>query len=618
MRRTEQARPAGKRARGRALARAALVLLVAAGAPAGARAALDVQFRLQPDVLQAGEAGTAAVTVRGVLRAPEPSLPEVDGLVIRLAGTERRLAMGSGGGDSAVIFRYALTPLREGDFRIGPFRYAAGRESVEVPAVTLKVIGAAAGAAGGPGDLVFARLEAARTNVFLQATFDVDLVLGYRQMNLAREISLMHLPAAGLELQPFQELPAGREVVDGAVYEVRRFRARTRALTAGTFRLAPVLRLQALVRSRGGAGRMPGDPLFERLFGSSPFFGGTERRPFDVPVSPVDLVVRPLPEEDRPPSFSGAVGRFEFKVDVKPREVNVGDPVTVTMTVTGRGNPDLVAAPAIGVDDRFRAYEAKLAARDIDEARGLGSKRFEQVLLPRDERATEVPAVSFSYFDPEAAAYRTLTRGPFPLVVHPSTNGGMRIVMAAPGPAPAGPAVRGEDIVYLKPAPSRWERAGPAGSPPGVRLLVLHLAGLAALLALYAGVRRRERLLGDEARRRRERAPRAARAALRRADAAAADDAAAFHDALWAALRDYFGDRLNLPPGDVTAGGVARAMRAAKAPPDLADEAVALFDLCERERFARGPSGEAPADARAASRERVGRLLRRCERYRLA
>ena len=48
-------------------------------------------------------------------------------------------------------------------------------------------------------------------------------------------------------------------------------------------------------------------------------------------ISPI--AVRPLPEEGRPASFTGAVGRFTVRASAEPREVSVGDPITLRYEV---------------------------------------------------------------------------------------------------------------------------------------------------------------------------------------------------------------------------------------------------------------------------------------------
>ena len=591
---------------------AALAVFLLAAIARPSLAQVSVEIEVEPRVLAVGEQGELTVIVRGARRPAPPPIPvTVGGLQLRSVGSEQRISIVNGQRDEALVYRYVVTALKEGEFHIGPIRYEVDGQRLEVPAVAVQVVAGAAARGGlrSLSDALFAELRAERTNPYVDEGFDLVLSIYFRGVNLDRDLNLAGLPESGLQFQRWEELPAGREARNDRLYEVRRFRTRVRALAAGAYRLAPQLRVNLRIERRDRR-RSPFDDFFSG-FPDLPGFGRVERQPLDLPVEPVEITVRPLPAEGRPASFSGGVGRFNFDAIVEPTTLAVGEPLTVRMTLEGEGNVDTLPAPSLNVGPNFRAYEPQLAARESDPAGRRGRRVFEQVLIPRDETAVEIPAVEFSYFDPRAEAYRTIARGPFALTLTPATNVFSHIV-ASPAPG-ATPAVRveGSDLVYLKTQVSRWRRSDDLrwyrhrfwrGYP-----------WVMALLAAAAGwydVRRRARA-GDIARVRRERAPRAARTGLRRAEAAArAGDRAAFFDAVWEALTAYFGDRLNLPPGEVDAGRVI-ARAGDTAPEVWRNEVERLFGECEAARYA-GPA--APAPDYAATLARLRAALRQAER----
>ncbi len=590
---------------------ALLVLLPALGAGT-ALAQVSVDMEIEPGVLAVGEQGELTVAVRGARRPVPPPLPaDVGGLQIRFSGSEQRVSIVNGRRDEALVYRYSVIALKEGEFRVGPIAYELDGQRLELPEITVPVVPGAAARGGvrSLSDALFAELRAERTHPFVGESFDLVLSIYFRTVNLDRDLNLTGLPESGLQFQRWEELPAGREARNDRLYEVRRFRTRVRALAAGTYRLTPQLRVQLLIERRERR-RQPFDDFFPG-FPDLPGFGRVERQPVDLPVSPLEIAVRPLPAEGRPASFTGGVGRFNFDVTVEPTELAVGDPLTVRLTIEGEGNADALPAPPLNIGSNFRAYEPQLATRDSAPTGRRARRVFEQVLIPRDETATEVPAVEFSYFDPRAESYRTIVRGPFPLKLTAATNGVGRIV-APPAPG-AEPSVRveGADLVYLKTDVPRWRRTNPT---PGYARRFWRgypwLMPLLPAIAFLFDVRRRARA-GDPARVRRERAPRAARAGLRRAEAAArAGDRVAFHDAVWASLAAYFGDRLNLPPGEVAAETVIA--RAGEAAPDAwRDEVRRLFAECMAARYA---GAGAPAPDYPAMLARLRAVLRQSER----
>ncbi len=66
----------------------------------------------------------------------------------------------------------------------------------------------------------------------------------------------------------------------------------------------------------------------------------------------------------------------------------------------------------------FRKFDAD-AATNIDKKDHVvqGSKVFKNVLIPTTSGTLPIPSVSFSYFDPNARAYKTLETSPLSVVV---------------------------------------------------------------------------------------------------------------------------------------------------------------------------------------------------------
>src|SRR5262249_20070764 len=130
----------------------------------------------------------------------------------------------------------------------------------------------------------------------------------------------------------------------------------------------------------------------------------------------VTLTVLPLPDADRPPDFSGAVGHFDFDVKAAPLELTAGDPVTVTSTIHGDGNFDGVTAPQLASTDALRTYPVQASSPSPQE------RRFEQVVMPQHPGTIALPGLRFSYFDPDQRAYRTITRPGVTLSVRPAAR----------------------------------------------------------------------------------------------------------------------------------------------------------------------------------------------------
>lgn len=591
-------------------------------AAASCAGAFTVEYDVQPRTLELGEAATCTFTIRDLDQAPLPVLKPATGLQISGPSRGSNIRIVNGRMDQSLTFQYQLFPTQTGKITVEPLPYEAGGRTVNLAPVELTVVGQegaaeSSGAATDAGmEMLFARLAVDPATIYNQQVFDITFSIYYRGgINMARDVAPLNLPASGLTLLSFQEVQGTREVVNNQVYEVRRFQGKMQAMTAGSFRLEPVLRAALLVQREQRRRGLFDDPFFDSFM-----FGGTQAQPVDIRPEPVEINVLPLPAEGRPPDFAGAVGRFAFDVQAKPLEVKVGDPITLNFQISGEGNIESVAAPQLPESDAFKRYESKLVSKEIREGQGVGRKVFEQVIIPKSTDARTLPAVVFSYFDPRQAKYVTVSRGPFDLKVAPSPEGAARLLQGHHEAAPPPPRLLGSDIVYLKPAPRRWIALGRAPrffSPWAGALLG---APPILLALLWAWVRRRDELQRDVARARRGQAPRSARAALGRADAALSQgQPGAFYEALWEAMASYFSHRLNLAPGGISSDAVLAALQRAGVKAPTADLLRRAFRQCEEARFAAGGGAMTGADRAALEelRQQVQQALKECERIRL-
>lgn len=156
-------------------------------------------------------------------------------------------------------------------------------------------------------------------------------------------------------------------------------------------------------------------------------FGGRRAaayRPIRAEGKPVSLQVEPLSLADAPPGFAGAVGHgFSIAAEADRSVVQVGDPITVTLTVRGDANLDHVSLPALdtgeaqpgtGIDPtQFRASETA-AGTVLDEGR---AKRFAITLRPLHTGINQIPPLLFAWFDPTSKQFETTQCDPIALQV---------------------------------------------------------------------------------------------------------------------------------------------------------------------------------------------------------
>ncbi|MEM9380554.1 MAG: hypothetical protein AAGB93_11445 [Planctomycetota bacterium] len=138
------------------------------------------------------------------------------------------------------------------------------------------------------------------------------------------------------------------------------------------------------------------------------------------------LDVLPLPEEGRPMSFDGAIGRFELVAAVEPRTAEVGESLSLRVLVVGATPQHAVPSPQ--VDSAGRVDVLGMARRDVD-----GGTEFTFDVVARSTDVLAMPPISLTVFDPTAdpPAYAVLTAPELPVSIRPAAPP----ANAAPGDA---------------------------------------------------------------------------------------------------------------------------------------------------------------------------------------
>lgn len=320
-------------------------------------------------------------------------------------------------------------------------------------------------------------------------------------------------------------------------------------------------------------------------------------RSFVTKSEPMTLEVLPLPETGRPKGFTGLVGRYGIETHAHPTTVNVGDPITLTVRVTGSPYIKHFDLPPLGefpqLAERFKIPVEMAAAK-----REGAEKVFTQTLRALNDSVTEVPPIELVYFDTRAETYRVAKSAAIPLKVR-TTN----VLTAADAEGRELPAVHNqltawrEGIAHNHEDPSVLlnQAYGPgklltsplwitfAGSPPIIYLLLL--AGVAT--------RRRDQA-NPELRRAKKAYAELAGRLKQLGDRARAGESNVFEELL-EALRNYVGGKLNVPAGALTHVDAGRALAERGVNEETVAGIQAIFEACETYSYAGGQgAGESP------------------------
>lgn len=538
-----------------------------------------------------GEPVVLRLAFEGISPPGVPELTLPDGLRAQFNGSSREFSFVNGRSSTTLVYNYSVVALKPGDYTIPGFAYEVEGQRLASQPISLRVM--KGDETGGGGDPLrrfgFVRMVVPKSEVYVGEVIPFEVQL---YVQGAEDLQMPQIAADGFILGKLTKPAQSRTQVNGILYTVLIFKAAATAIREGNLNLGPaectlVLRIPAGRTQR----RDPNDP-----FGGDPFdfFGERFRRqPATLKSDPVVLKVRPLPAEGRPGSFAGAVGVFGMVATGGPAQVALGDPVTLKVQISGRGNLEAVSYPVQppAVWKGFKLYPATANLQTSDELGVEGVKSFEQVVAPEEADVRAVPPLEFAYFDPGERRYKVLRSPEVALSVQTgsrTTAPEPSVTLASSAGREAAASAGRRELVHIKPrlGPVLAHAAGADWVGRPVWWLVEWLP-LGLWLGAWGWRRWQDSLAADPRRVRLIETRRRVRDGLRALSGlAGSGDASAFFAAVFRLLQDQLGAVLDLPSAAITEVVVEERLRKGGVPPSLCDELSALFELCNQARYA--------------------------------
>ncbi len=331
------------------------------------------------------------------------------------------------------------------------------------------------------------------------------------------------------------------------------------------------------------------------------FFDSAE--PFEVSSDPITIHVKSLPELGRPADYGGGVGEFKVTASLSRDSSVGGEPLTLSVGISGTGNIGLVGEPKLGTISGVKVLspETKQNTRTSD---GLvaGERTFNYPLIPTADGKFVIPEGSMSFFNPKTGSYYTQTTPRLEFVATGATG---KTPLAD---VESGVKTLGTDILHIKPAFGHAFVIFPFSF-----LLPLswffYPAGLVVMAFGIVMGRHRRKLEQDRGYARRNRSSRLVKKGLAEATKLLAQgDEREFHAALNRAVVRYVGDRFNIESTGMTGDQLQAELAGRNVD---ADTVAALLDLiasCDAARFSPGMTRCAPQQTLEKARIVLERL----------
>ena len=534
---------------------------------------------LDRDTIALGESATLSLTFEDGSPRNVPMPPNVAGLQIAYIGPSSQFSFVNGETKSTVTYNFTLTPRQAGDFTIPTLAADVGGQRLSSSPLKLKVLppnSPPPEAINSGSEVAFMRLSLAKTNFYIGEVTTANIKIYLRDdVQNHSQPQITSLPADGFSAGKGTYQNAYSEQIGNRVYTVIPASIALTATKTGMASVGPVTGNIVVVLPPSNRG---GDPFFRQ------FFNTGEQKQVTLATETLNVESLPLPAESVPPNFNGAVGDYTMTVTAGPTNVAVGDPITVRVQISGHGALDALTLPDQPAWRDFKAYPPTQNIKTTDQLGIEGVKTFEQIVTPQNTDVHELPAFSFSFFDPGAKTYRTLTQPPMQLAVHSGGTTPAPMIAATKTANSQTPAP--QDLLPIK------EQSGaltPARPPLLTRPVFLAAQSLPVLAWLAAFVwRKRTDSLANNPRLRRQR--RVAGLVQSGLDDlrqfATENNSDEFFATLFRLLQEQLGERLDCPASSITEAVIDERLVPLGTPELTLAGLRELFQLCNQARYA--------------------------------
>jgi hypothetical protein len=142
------------------------------------------------------------------------------------------------------------------------------------------------------------------------------------------------------------------------------------------------------------------------MFGQVIITEGSKR----VSAGSKTISVKALPETNKPEGFSGAVGRFDFKVTPSKTTLKNGESLELIVSAAGSGNMKLFTLPKPVVPNALEMYDPVHDEKVNTTLSGMSGKVSDTyTIIPQYKGNYAIKPMQFSYFDLNTGSYKTIT-----------------------------------------------------------------------------------------------------------------------------------------------------------------------------------------------------------------
>lgn len=506
-----------------------------------------------------------------------------------------------------MTYTYIVQATKEGHVVISPATATVDRERVKSNSLKIKIV---KGAASQPGKTTQNKTRQSSEDGILQdddvyikasisnskPTIGQQVILTYKIYTKVAISNLMVKKLSSFEgfwskslMDENRQYQQETELINGEEYivaEISKFAIYPQK--TGKLIIEPA-EMECTVQIRVQSKRRRGDPFDE--FFNDPFFNRNVKNVNTILKSrPITVNVSPLPQQGKPEGFSGAVGDFRLSSRIDRTTLTANDALTLTYTISGKGNLELIELPKVIFPSDFESFDPKITSDIKTSSNGIsGKKKFEYLAIPRNGGDFVINPITFSYFNPMNKRYYTISSEEYEIHVDKgeisSSNG-----VSYSSSAQEDIRFIGKDIHHIKTLPFDLKQKGKFLFLSNTFFILLILPIIVMIIIIIV-ISRFVKIKSDVGLMKNKKANKIAKTRLKLAGKYKdAGDEKAYYDEIAQALWGYIADKFSLQQSELSIETVVDALKN-KAVEDIVIESfVVTLNNIEFARFAPGDS----------------------------
>ena len=532
-------------------------------------------------------------------KAPNFTNFEIIGGPFTSTSSSVQIINGSVSRTNTQTFSYHLRAIKEGNYTIPSASITVDKKKITSEPCEINVVASQTGSSNYSGNTNNTKTNIGAKEVFLKATPNKKKVYQGEQILLTyniyytipiSQLSVSKSPSySGFWTKDITEndgsLQQSSTIIDGQQYNVATIKEMVLFPQKSGNLIIDPLDLTCVAQIRQQRNRSQGYDPFEDFFSDVMGTSYTNVRK-DIKSQPITIEVEPLPTANKPSSFKGAVGQFTFTSKIDKNELKVNDAFTLTLTVSGKGNIELLELPKPVFPPDFEVYDPKISTTVKNNALGIyGSKKAEYIIIPRVSGDFTLEDIEFSYFNPSSKKYETLKSDIHSIQVQKGTTSSSSAIYT---PGQADIKYLGSDIRHINANNTLLSITGTTFfmSPVYISIVIIMILAFIVILVIYVRINKFNK---NQVLVKNKKATKIAKKRLNNAhNHMVNNNQNSFYEEFSQALWGYISDKLNISRSQLSMDSVKEIMLSKEVPDEIVNEFVELLNNCEFARFAPG------------------------------